>query len=98
MKDVALLHAAAVLDPEVKNVRMQAWGHNTHFNEVLAIMRNHQPQRKFMDDFADLSMLSVSADFDLAISLLKKWGKQDGWTPLKETVLDNVKPLEALEA
>lgn len=93
VKDVAALHAAAVLDPSVKNTRIQAWADNTNLNHILSVMRRLFPNRKFRDDFPgvdDTLKLELSADFSLPLGLLKKWARQDGWTPLEQTVKEDI--------
>lgn len=90
VNDVALLHAAAVLDPEIKNERLQAWAYKCNVNDILAIMRRRYPQSKFIDNLPDQAQLSISTDFTVPLALLKKWANQDGWKSLEETITDNV--------
>ncbi|KZF19798.1 putative NAD dependent epimerase/dehydratase [Xylona heveae TC161] len=97
VKDVALLHVAAILDPTVKNERLQAWAENCNWNDILAIMRRLYPQHHFVEDFPDATKLSITTDFTLPLSLLKKWGDQAGWRTLEQTVPDNVNPLAERE-
>ncbi|KAH8798511.1 hypothetical protein F5884DRAFT_758745 [Xylogone sp. PMI_703] len=89
-KDVAVLHVAAILDPAIKNARLQAWGHKCNGNDILAIMRKHYPQHKFVSDLANQTVLSISADFTEPLALLKKWADQEQWKSLEQTVIDNV--------
>ncbi|KAH8891539.1 NAD(P)-binding protein [Thozetella sp. PMI_491] len=93
VKDTALLHVAAVLDPEVKNARLQAWGHRANWNDLLAVMRRLYPAEKFIDDIPNLPQLSVTADFRQPLALLKKWFDQEGWMSLEEIVESNLKVL-----
>lgn len=90
VKDVGLLHVAAVLDPEVKNTRLQAWAHKCNWNDILAIARRQCPERNLIDDLPGLSQLSVGADFSQPLALLKKWAGQDGWRALEQTVAENI--------
>ena len=95
MKDVATVHVAAVLDPEVKNMRLQAWGHSAHWNDILTILRRLRPQRDFVADYPHPQHLEVSVDQSESLALLGKWSSgggsgNDGWTPLEESVLENV--------
>ncbi|KAK5657960.1 hypothetical protein OQA88_2512 [Cercophora sp. LCS_1] len=93
VKDVGLLHVAAVLDPDVKDARLQAWATACNWNDVLAIMRRQCPERKLVDDLPGLSKLSLTADFSLPLALLKKWGGQEGWRTLEQTVTDNMRAI-----
>lgn len=94
VKDVALIHLAAVLDPEVKSARLQAWGHSAHWNDILSILRKLRPQRGFVDDYPDLQHLKVSVDQTESLALLEKWScdrfSKNGWTSLEESVRDNI--------
>ncbi|KAL2849806.1 NAD(P)-binding protein [Aspergillus pseudodeflectus] len=93
VKDVALLHVAAALDPEVKNARLQAWGHSANWNEILAILRKLRPQKKFVDDYPDPHHLRVSIDQTESVALLNKWRHRPGkggWTSLEDSIFENI--------
>jgi len=94
VKDVALLHVASVLDPEVENARLQAWGHNSSWNAVLASLRRIRPEKEFIADRPDTQYLTVTTDETEVLGLLKKWGGQSGWRSLDETVEDGLKFVE----
>lgn len=88
-----MLHVAAILDPNVKHARLQSWGHSTHYNEVLAVLRKLRPQKQFVDDYPETYHIKVSVDQSDAVALLTKWsGKpdRDGWTPLEDSIRDNI--------
>jgi hypothetical protein len=74
----------------VDNARLQAWAEFGNWNDVLAIIRKLYPQRKFIEDLPTPAPLSMTTDFSQPLALLKKWGHQDGWTSLEETVADNM--------
>lgn len=98
VKDVGVLHAAAVLDPEVKGARLQAWADNTNLNRILTIMRRQFPDRIFSDDFEGIDdnvKLELTADFSQPLSLLKKWAGQEGWTPLEQTIREDIEGIIA---
>jgi hypothetical protein len=52
-KDVALLHLACLIDPEVKDERVLAYAEPYNWNQVLAIFRKMHPEKKFVDDLED---------------------------------------------
>ncbi len=85
-----MLHVAAVLDPEVKNARLQAWADHFNWNTLLAILRRLYPQQKFIDDLPGMSELSFTTDDTQQLALLKKWGNQSGWRTLEQTAKDNM--------
>ena len=87
---MALIHVAAILDPEVKNARLQSWGHSVHCNDVLAILRELRPQKKFIDDYPEPCHLKVSVDQSESLALLRKWSGKDGWTSLEESISENI--------
>lgn len=97
VKDVALLHVVAVLDPEVKDTRLMAWGDNCNWNDILAIMRRLYPHHKYVDNLPNMSTMSLTSDLSLPLALLKKWNGQDGWRSLEETVRDDVGTFVAWE-
>lgn len=90
VKDIALLHIAAILDPETKNARLHSWGHSSNWNEFLAILRELRPEKEFIDDYPDPYYLTISADQSEPVALLKKWAGQDGWRPLKQSITEGV--------
>ena len=97
VKDVGLLHVAAVLDPEVQNRRLQAWADGCNWNVILAIMRQLRPEHQFIEDLPGLSLPTLSSDFTTQLGLLKKWGGQDSWRTLQQTVEDNIESIVALK-
>jgi hypothetical protein len=84
---------AVVLDPECDGARLQAWAEYCNMNDILAILRRLYPQKKFMDNFPNQTKLSITADYDQELALLKKWGGQDGWTSLEQSVVDGVRSM-----
>ncbi|OHE93330.1 hypothetical protein CORC01_11398 [Colletotrichum orchidophilum] len=90
VKDVALLHVAVVLDPDCNGARLQAWGEYCNMNDILAILRRLRPRTKFMEDFPNQTKLEVTADYDQQLRLLHKWGGQDGWTSLEQSVVEEM--------
>lgn len=90
IKDIATMHVAAVLDPEVKNGRFQTWGNLSNWNDMLAILRELRPQREFLPNFSNDSYLTISIDQSESEALLKKWANQDGWRSMKAMIADNI--------
>lgn len=90
VKDIALIHVAAALDPEVKNARLQSWGHTTHWNDILAILRKLRPQKTFIEDYPTRQYIQVSVDQSDSIVLLKKWSDRDGWASLEDSIFENI--------
>lgn len=84
---------AAVLDPEVKNTRLLSWGHSAHWNDILTILRNLCPEKKFVEDYPDPVHLKISLDQTHSVALLKKWSDQPGkneWTSLEDSISENI--------
>lgn len=93
VKDVALIHVAAVLDLEINNARLQSWGHSAHWNEILAILRRLRPEKKFVDDYPNPYHLKVVLDQTGSVALLKKWSNipdRKGWTSLEDSIFENI--------
>jgi hypothetical protein len=87
---VALLHVAATIDPEVNSQRIYAIAQHTDWNDFLQVLRELYPEKKLMEDIKDLHKFRGQVDTSLGLGLLKKWGDQDGWTPLVDGVKDTV--------
>ncbi|KAF5620826.1 NADPH-dependent aldehyde reductase [Fusarium sp. NRRL 52700] len=91
--DVALLHVAAILDPEVKDARLQTWGHKAHWNDFLPILRELRPQRKFIPDYPETFYLKLSTDQSDSVALLKKWAGQRDWKALRQIITEAINNL-----
>ncbi|KAK7430763.1 hypothetical protein QQZ08_002807 [Neonectria magnoliae] len=90
VKDIALLHIAAILDPEIKNARLQTWGHSANWNEFLTVLRKLRPQKEFIADYPNPYYLTMSTDQSDSVTLLKKWADQDGWKSLKDSISNSI--------
>ncbi|KAH8889113.1 putative NAD dependent epimerase/dehydratase [Thozetella sp. PMI_491] len=93
VRDVAALHVAAVLDPEIKGERFFAWAKPVTVNVVLEILRGMFPDHTFIDDIPNKPLSPVTKDDTFVLSVLKKWAGRDDWISLEETVRDGLKPL-----
>ncbi|KAK8081360.1 hypothetical protein PG996_000141 [Apiospora saccharicola] len=91
VKDAALLHVAATLDPACDGARLQAWGEHCNMNDILAILRRMYPERKFMEDFSNQTQLDITTESVQERALLRKWGGQEEWTTLEKSVSDEMK-------
>jgi hypothetical protein len=90
VKDIAAIHVAATLDPTVTNARIQSWGHPTHWNEVLAVLRELRPTRDFVDDYPETYHIKVSVDQSEALALLRKWTGRNDWIARRQSIVENV--------
>ncbi|KAF5017801.1 hypothetical protein F66182_10241 [Fusarium sp. NRRL 66182] len=90
VKDVARLHVAGILDPELKSTRLQAWGHVAHWNDVLTILRELRPQRRFLADYPETFHIKTSTDQSESVAILNKWGGQNGWKSLMQTISEGI--------
>ncbi|KAH7188096.1 uncharacterized protein B0J16DRAFT_361687 [Fusarium flagelliforme] len=90
VQDVAIIHVAAILDPEVKDARLQTWGHKAHCNDFLPILRELRPQKKFIPDYPEAFYLKFSTDQSESAALLEKWAGQDGLKPLKQIIIEAI--------
>ncbi|KAM0810685.1 putative Aldehyde reductase [Seiridium cardinale] len=91
VQDVAALHVAAALDPDVKGERLLAWGEPINLNMVLDLLRRQYPERKFIEDGPPQQLcLATIEDEDHLLGLLKKWGGRDGWISLEQSVREGM--------
>ncbi|RGP78669.1 hypothetical protein FLONG3_3206 [Fusarium longipes] len=51
VSDVAVVHVAAAVDPEVRGKRIQVLAGSFNWNDALEILRNTYPERQFVDNF-----------------------------------------------
>ncbi|KAL7946727.1 hypothetical protein V8C42DRAFT_364041 [Trichoderma barbatum] len=93
VRDVAALHVAAALDPEIKGERFFAWAKPLTINVVLEMLRGMYPDHSFVDDVPDKIMSPITKDDTYALSVLKKWTGREDWISLEETVREGMKPL-----
>lgn len=89
VKDVALVHIAALLDSDVNSQRIQTWGRALSWNSVLKVLRDVRPQKEWLADLENPDRLTVTADQTTSETLLKKFGNGD-WAPLEQTLTENL--------
>lgn len=88
--DVAVLHVAAALDPDVKDQRIQVLAGSFNWDNCLDILRKVYPDHKFVDNFQpENSTLSYKVENDIAPGLVKKWAGRD-WISLETCVKETV--------
>jgi len=90
VQDIAAIHVAAILDPEVKHKRLQCWGHHANWNDFLAVLRELRPQREFVNDYPEYFQLSASADQSDFLAILKKWTGQNGYKSLRNSIKETI--------
>lgn len=85
VEDTALLHVAALSQPDVKNERILGIAYKFCYNDVLAIWRKLYPERKFQDDVEEILDMG-SVENERAEELLKRVKNGEGWTKLDKTM------------
>jgi hypothetical protein len=78
------------VDPEVSNERIYAIAQHSTWNDFLAIFRRIYPDRKFVEDMPNLGRFGGEVDTSLGLSLVKKWGGQDGWISLEDGITETL--------
>ncbi|KAK8084154.1 aldehyde reductase 2 [Apiospora saccharicola] len=101
VQDVAALHVAAVLDPDVQSGdRLLAAAEPFNVNVVLAILRRQHPDRQFMEDLPSSQGLCLASigneDNDRLLGLLRKWTGREGWISLEQGVREAIRSMEGL--
>lgn len=90
VSDVAVMHVAAALDPNVKGLRIQVLAKSFNWNDCLEILRKAYPNRKFVDNFLTGDpTLVYKIENDIAPSLMQKWAGRD-WISLEKTVVETM--------
>jgi hypothetical protein len=91
VRDVAALHVAAALDPNVEGERLLALAGPFNMNITLTVLRQQFPDREFIDDGPPQQLcLATISDEQRLIGLLKKWAGRDGWISLEQSVCEAV--------
>ncbi|KAL5313497.1 hypothetical protein ACEPPN_019230 [Leptodophora sp. 'Broadleaf-Isolate-01'] len=91
-QDMALLHVAAAIHPDVQEERLFGFSQPFNWNIILNILRKQNPQRTFPEDFQAGQDLSEIQPRVRAEQLLRDMGKS-GWTSLEESIRMNTKEL-----
>lgn len=91
MHDVALLHVAALLDPDIKGYRLQAWAEPANWNDLLAVLRRLCPGCSSIPaDLPNPSHIELTTDTTDCVRLLKRWSRQDGFKTMNEAIRDTL--------
>lgn len=91
VQDVAALHVAAALEPDVSGERLLAFGEPFNLNLVLAILRRQYPDRELIDDLPSQQLcLARIGNESRLLGLLKKLGGRNGWITLQQGVREGL--------
>ena len=90
VRDVAVLHVAAALDPDVKDYRLYGWSESFNWNDTLALFKKLRPEEKFMDDLEGQGQILGTYDDTVERRLLKTWANLDDWTELEVGLRDTI--------
>lgn len=85
VKDVARLHVAGLVEDDVQNERLLAYGEKFNFNDLMRLLRKLGPDRKIPRDIEDQSRDLSTVDRARSIELLKRMGRS-GFTGLEESI------------
>ncbi|KAI8191643.1 Aldehyde reductase 2 [Colletotrichum sp. SAR 10_86] len=96
--DIARIHIAALLFPDVQSERLIAYAGRFNINDILAVFRETQPSRNFPADLPDLGVDVGKIANERATELMKKIGGGKGWTSLKDCIAPLAKQYAASEA
>jgi nucleoside-diphosphate-sugar epimerase len=88
VRDTARLHVAALVDSATSNERLWGFAEPYNWNVMLAIFRSIWPQKKFADDFKDLSLDDAIMPTESALAALEHVFGQTGWTKLETSMKD----------
>lgn len=98
VEDTALLHLAALTQPDVSNERILALASRYCYNEILEIFKKIAPDHKFLDS-VDEVLDEGTVDNARSEELLKRMKAGAGWTSLEDAVKKwSVLMLQAEEA
>ncbi|KAL6834347.1 hypothetical protein J3E69DRAFT_353629 [Trichoderma sp. SZMC 28015] len=90
VRDVALLHVAALLDPSIEGARLPAWGYEFNWNDILKILQQLDPGKALPAALDNPGEFNGTADVAQAKHALKRWGGQDDFISLEKGVIDTL--------
>lgn len=90
VRDVALLHVAALLDPSIEGTRLPAWGYEFNWNDILKILQQLDPGKALPAALDNPGEFNGTADVAQAKHALKRWGGQDDFISLEKGVIDTL--------
>lgn len=91
-RDVALLHLAALLEPDVAGERILAYAEPYNFSSLVDTLHRIDPERKYAEKPAegqesrDLSVV----DTNRGKELLRRYGRVEGFDGLEATLRDQL--------
>ncbi|KAK4103023.1 NAD(P)-binding protein, partial [Parathielavia hyrcaniae] len=97
VEDVALLHIAAIFDPEIVGQRLHAWGSYRNWNDAIEILNEYDPESQdkrsfFGHDGAVCGQLYTRAPE--VRQMLQRWKGTDSsqpcWKPFEKTICESV--------
>jgi hypothetical protein len=89
VRDVAVIHVAAMLDRNTDGKRLFASAHKFTINTILASWRETFPDRKILPDFNFEKQPDINVAQEESTALLKAYEGRE-WYSLRETVVANV--------
>jgi hypothetical protein len=76
VQDLAALHVAVIIDPEVEKGRLHSRENTANFNSILAVALELRPQRKLFPDWPENYCHPLNADQTESVAMLKQWTGQ----------------------
>ncbi|KAL6689687.1 hypothetical protein J3F84DRAFT_398937 [Trichoderma pleuroticola] len=90
VRDVALLHVAALLDPSIEGARLPAWGYKFNWNDILKILQQLNPGKALPVALDNPEGFNGTADVAQAKHALKQWSGQGDFISLEKGVIDTL--------
>ena len=91
VKDVALLHTAALTNSQIQNERIIAFAAPFAWNDILAILRRARPdQSTIPEDIPNEGKCLTKVANTRGEGILRALGRS-GWTGLEEAIMENIK-------
>lgn len=85
VEDIAKLHLAALIFPDVTGERLLGFAHRFNYNSFLRVFRSLAPERTFPQDDPGQRQSSTIVECQRSIELLQRFGGR-GWLSFEESI------------
>ena len=95
VQDTARLHVAPLLDSNIRNERIMAFGTSQTWNDCIAILQKLRPDKKIKTPSETWERdQTIIKPVPKSVALLKRLFGKDGFTSLEESIKNNIQHID----